>query len=463
MLNGAGQTVGLFGADGFTQKDIDGYGTLTGQTFLPVQTVPPNTGVGEGRENTMDVEMVLSMAPAAQVVLFTGSPAQILSNLADRPDVKQFAASVTWYNGTTAQEAQMAQIAMQGTTYFQSTGDGDAYPLGSFANTVSGTLDIRQFYDITLVGGTNLSMNDAGAEYASEGAWSDWAGQGSSGGWEQAFTIPTYQYGIRGVNGASWTNRNVPDVSAQAAGTNIVINQATVWQDGGTSQATPLWGGFMALVNQQAVLDGGQPIGAANPALYSIALSSAYASTFNDVTTGCTPNGAGLQYCSGPGYDLTTGLGSPKCGLISALTTPSAVCNSSEIYYGGACMPVGTACGETSVISSLGGCVGVGSACGSSPASVVSYLGYCVPVGSGCAINGDAPGVWSSGGQCFPQNITCPPGEAVAGPVGGEYCYAVGSGSGSSSGGSKHGGVGSGGGGGGVGVGGGCPKCPKIQ
>ncbi|MFX6201843.1 hypothetical protein ABTF50_20805, partial [Acinetobacter baumannii] len=47
--------------------------------------------------------------------------------------------------------------------------------------------------------------------------------------------------------------------------------------------------------------------------------------SFNDITTGSTPNGDGVSpgfaYNSVPGYDLTTGLGTPKCTLAKALAT----------------------------------------------------------------------------------------------------------------------------------------------
>jgi subtilase family serine protease len=55
----------------------------------------------------------------------------------------------------------------------------------------------------------------------------------------------------------------------------------------GTSFATPLWAGFMALVNQAAAAKGQPPIGFANPALYAIGKSTnSYHSCFHDITTG---------------------------------------------------------------------------------------------------------------------------------------------------------------------------------
>ena len=85
----------------------------------------------------------------------------------------------------------------------------------------------------------------------------------------------------------------------------------------------------MALVNQQAASYGLPSVGFANPALYSIARSSSYGSSFHDVATGscpcdastaaCTVNGVNASYNATAGYDLCTGLGSPTSNLIEAL------------------------------------------------------------------------------------------------------------------------------------------------
>jgi subtilase family serine protease len=220
----------------------------------------------------------------------------------------------------------MADLAMQGQSFFQASGDGGAYPVGVFPSSkyTSPNLDCRQFPFITIVGGTSLDMSDNGGSYGTlETAWPN-----SSGGIEASVSIPSYQTGIAGQNGASSKGRNVPDVSAQAAGGNIFFS-GSVSYVGGTSQATPLWAGFTALANQQAAKYGVANVGFANPALYAIAATSAYSTAFHDVVSGCTPNGNGNQYCAGTGYDLTTGLGSPQSGLIDALV-PAPPCPPGE-------------------------------------------------------------------------------------------------------------------------------------
>ena len=127
------------------------------------------------------------------------------------------------------------------------------------------------------------------------------------------------------ANGGSTTLCNVPDVAMPAnfilvvfTGTNGVQNYSPV---GGTSCAAPLWGGFTALVNQQAAAAGKQPVGFMNPALYSISEGPLYSECFNDITSGNNTNARSpTLYFAKPGFDLCTGWGTPKgANLINAL------------------------------------------------------------------------------------------------------------------------------------------------
>jgi subtilase family serine protease len=120
------------------------------------------------------------------------------------------------------------------------------------------------------------------------------------------------------TNFGSTVYRNVPDVSIVGLECNIYDSCFGNDNEGGTSAAAPLWGGFMALVNQQAVLSFSSPIGFANPALYAIAKGANYNTDFHDITTG--NNGSAAQFPAVTGYDLATGWGSPKgVGLINDL------------------------------------------------------------------------------------------------------------------------------------------------
>ena len=92
----------------------------------------------------------------------------------------------------------------------------------------------------------------------------------------------------------------------------------------GTSFATPLWAGFTTLANQLNKSNGGRGLmGFLNPALYDIGLTISesgdadlYNQCFNDIREGT--NGG---FKAVTGYDLVTGLGSPKGALITQLAS----------------------------------------------------------------------------------------------------------------------------------------------
>ena len=71
---------------------------------------------------------------------------------------------------------------------------------------------------------------------------------------------------------------------------------------------------FIALVNQQLASQGKPPIGFLNPTIYSENVTSAYSTGFHDVTSGTSGSFSAVT-----GYDLVTGWGSPKPGLINEL------------------------------------------------------------------------------------------------------------------------------------------------
>jgi subtilase family serine protease len=318
-LTGKGQSIGIFMFNEFAQSDIDGYASQTGHTYLPVKVIPAKATLNPGVEGTLDVEAALSMAPAAQIVGFVGTssnPTAILTNMTDHSGIKQFSSSWFWYNGTTVDTNLMKQLATQGQSFFQASGDGGAYAVGWLPTYKSGTLDCRQFPFITIVGGTVLNMSGKGESYGTiETAW-----PGSSGGILTSVTIPSYQYGLPGT---STTGRSVPDVSAQASDILIFYGGGPL-DVNGTSLATPLWAGYMALVNELATNAGKATVGFANYALYldyaRILSDSDYETDFHDIVSGCNPDKSGTQYCAGALYDLVTGLGSPQHTLIYTLS-----------------------------------------------------------------------------------------------------------------------------------------------
>jgi hypothetical protein len=101
--------------------------------------------------------------------------------------------------------------------------------------------------------------------------------------------------------------RAVPDVSATAA--SVPDFQPT--KDGsawyifrGTSLSTPLWAGLIALTDQELQKDGQRPVG----------IGELHAALYRGYAT------EGLNDIRPHGWDLATGLGSPKAGIVTALT-----------------------------------------------------------------------------------------------------------------------------------------------
>ena len=117
--------------------------------------------------------------------------------------------------------------------------------------------------------------------------------------------------------------RNVPDVALTAD--NVYVRADGGDQNvGGTSCASPLWAGFTALINQEAVLSGRPTVGFINPALDAIGTGQSYTTCFHDITTGNNTSFASpTRFFAEPGYDLCTGWGVPAGqNLITALGDP---------------------------------------------------------------------------------------------------------------------------------------------
>ncbi len=328
-LNGSGQIVGLLQFDGYHASDITTYEGLAGLPNVPLENVLldgfDGSAGGNNDEVCLDIETSISMAPGlSKVVLFEGyNPDSILSSMAARSEIKQFSAS--WGYGIDATtEGLYQQLALQGQTFLNASGDGDAWlgpiPFGCLEDS-----------NITLVGGTTLTMNGTGSSYSSEKVlnwgyngtpWNPDGYFGSSGGISTRIGIPIWQQGISmAANHGSTTMRNMPDVALTGDNVFVVYGGGSEGGFGGTSCASPLWAGFMALVNQQATTASKPSVGFLAPAVYAIAKTANYTNCFHDIVLGDnTWPGSPTNFFAVPGYDLCTGLGTPNgVNLINAL------------------------------------------------------------------------------------------------------------------------------------------------
>jgi uncharacterized repeat protein (TIGR01451 family) len=348
-LNGGGQTVALVQFDGYFASDIAAYETLAGRPNVPLQNVLIDgfsgvpTGSGGEIEVSLDIEMVISMAPAiSKIILYEGDPFNfhpndVLNQIAVDNSARQVSSSWGWTGGPNLTTDQIfQQMALQGQTYFDATGDSDAFRPGDVDNPFTVNEPSSNPY-ITQVGATTLSMTGAGATYASETVW-NWGvslgaafdGIGSSGGFSSFYAIPSWQTNIfMPSRGGSTIFRNLPDVAMTGDDVLVIADSGFLFPGtGGTSCAAPLWAGFTALINQQAAANGHAPVGFINPALYAIATSTNYLNCFHDTTTGNNEwTGSSNSFPARPGYDLCTGLGTPSgTNLINALlAVPSGV------------------------------------------------------------------------------------------------------------------------------------------
>ena len=318
-LTGHGQSLGLLEYYGTNLTDLTTYFTNAHQTNNVPVTLLSTDGTStscsypscDDTEQTLDMTQAIGMAPGlAHLVMFVGSTdSAILNSMATHtPLCAQLSASWTWRPADpTTDDPYFQQFAAQGQNYFNASGDSAKW------TSRSAIWPADDEY-VTSVGGTDLTTTGAGGKWASETAWAD----GGGGISPDNIAIPSWQTATAaGCTNCSKTLRNGPDVSANSNFTFYVCaDQTTCTANlyGGTSFATPMWAGYLALANQYAISKGGKAFGFINPTLYQLGLSSSYTKVFHDITSGS--NG----YTATTGYDLATGWGSPNGGaLIAAL------------------------------------------------------------------------------------------------------------------------------------------------
>ncbi len=286
----------------------------------------PNHDVvgGWGVEITLDVEWAHVMAPKANILLVEASSASS-SNLFTAVDAARNHAgvsvvSMSWGGAETSGDSTydshfMTPSGHNGVTFVASSGDDGAYGSGTSTKIVEYPAVSA---NVLGVGGTTMDSNADGS-YGTESGWGNGTNSrtqgGSGGGISNNFSQPSYQSAVVPTS-ITTTKRTVPDVALDAdPATGVPIydvydeGSSTPWaQYGGTSLATPMWAGILAIADQGRALNGLPTLDGPSgtlPKIYALP-----ASDFHDVTTG--NNG----YAAGPGYDLVTGRGTPIVNLV---------------------------------------------------------------------------------------------------------------------------------------------------
>jgi subtilase family serine protease len=307
--------------------------------------------VGWAGETTLDVEYAHVIAPGASILLVEtpvsetegvhGFP-QIIK--AEQYVVRHHLGDVISQSFSATEETFPSQAAVQAlrgayqlaarnhVTVLAASGDSGAADV-KLDETTYYPFPVTSWPDsdplVTAVGGTQLHVTATGKP-AAPTVWNDTYNQAanvfavgnagpnplaSGGGRSVLFGRPGYQNGVKSVVGGQ---RGVPDISMSAACNGSVDTYGTYggapagWSPScGTSEATPLFAGIVALAAQVA----GHPLGPVNPALYRLA--AAHAPGIVDVTKGdntvsFTQGGQRRTvrgFTAAPGYDLASGVG----------------------------------------------------------------------------------------------------------------------------------------------------------
>ena len=331
-MDGSGETIAVAEIDRFRQSDVDIYDSAFALDSPPVQVVKVAGGSTTlSPEPVLDIEVLHAIAPKAQVIAYeSGSDLGSLTQMFDQIVSDNRAQIVSISLGACelgidqssasgfldSLDTTFQRADAQGMTVLVSSGDSGAY--GCQDNHLSVDLPASSPF-VTSVGGTALFLGSGNAynrEYGWEGPLE---ASGGGGGVSQTYHRPSWQTGPGVDNSYSDGAREVPDVSADAdplTGYRVYYSGDTgcsgndCWTVvGGTSAAAPFWAGLIALANQQ----GHRKLGFLNPALYAIGASGASAggAPFHDVT-----GGGNLYYQAAPGWDYSTGWGSPDAAVL---------------------------------------------------------------------------------------------------------------------------------------------------
>jgi hypothetical protein len=322
--NGAGETIAIVDAykDPNIASDLAAfdkeYGLQAPPSFIVDNLGATTTDAGWALETSLDVEWAHAIAPGANIILVEAASSSLESlfraaSFAGRQagvDVVSMSWGTQEFPGESAYDSLFTTPAgHNNVTYVAASGDAGAW-FGPEYPAVSP--------NVLAVGGTTLILS-SGNTYGSESGWS-----GSTGGFSGLDSNfwsyepePAYQSSTLQAAGLAGGVRTTPDVSFNAdpaSGMSVYDStpydgQSGWFQLGGTSAATPAWAGLLAIADQGLAIGGKGPLSTTQALAELYSLPSA---DFNDITTGF--NG----YVATTGYDLVTGLGSPKANLLVA-------------------------------------------------------------------------------------------------------------------------------------------------
>ncbi len=264
-------------------------------------------------EIALDVEWAHAMAPGANIILMEGYSSSLSDLLtANVTAATQLGASVisnSWgypleVEGDGSEEPFLdeqylapAYAANPYLTILASSGDDGSFdaPIYPSASPL-----------VVSAGGTSLETN--GTTWTGEFSWN-----AGGGGISSIYSAPAYQQGVTG-----FSTRTNPDISSDAnleTGVSVYDPEYGGWVlVGGTSVSSPTLAGMIGIADQGRVQLGGQPLNGPNQTLPGLYSDIDYNNTYHDITEDF--NGEGNNgFPTGPGYDLDTGIGSPRARI----------------------------------------------------------------------------------------------------------------------------------------------------
>lgn len=297
-------------------------------------------------ETTLDVEWAHAMAPAARIVLVE-TPTSENEGVSGFPQIvraekyaiahhlggvisQSFGATEETFPKGTLRRLRGAYLAAakpsNDVTVVSASGDAGATDFHS---------NMKDYYThpvtswpasdplVTSVGGLDLTLNSRGQRTVPDKVWNDPGPTPSAGGGGRSimFGRPSYQDGVAAVVGR---HRGVPDVSMSASCSHPVDVYGNFMDSQhvrpgwflicGTSEATPIFAGVIALADQLAR----HPLGPINPYLYQMLASRRRGLTditHGDNTVSFRQNGRSYTvhgWAAVRGYDLSSGVGTIK-------------------------------------------------------------------------------------------------------------------------------------------------------
>jgi hypothetical protein len=405
---GQGVTVGIYELEPYLPSDISTfescYSPAPSPTITPVSVdgAAPNAGAGGG-EAALDIQMVVGLAPKANIDVYVGhnfgiGPLDVYAQMVDQDQAQVLTTS--WGQcesaaGTADIETEatlLQQAATQGQSVVAASGDSgseDCNAPGIFNDTQLEVDDPASQPWVTAVGGTEL---DSLGPPPGESVWNTGVFEGTTGGGNsRLWTMPSWQLGPGVESGYTRANdsytgaspcplnagggavscREVPDVAADgdpntgfATFCSCGPNPGHFQAIGGTSMSAPLFASIAALADENGVTP--RRLGQLDPSLYQAGCSNPR--PFNDVTSGnnqplgSAPSNAprtpgGPYYPATSGYDMASGLGTPiASSLLPDLITPVNACPA----VSGMSVRSGPAAGGTVVTLSGSNLSGVG-------------------------------------------------------------------------------------------------------